>query len=171
MKSCAGDTNECAEILEGMTTKTISIGILSKKCSHILDKDKHGNDKLLKFKMNYDISKKLFNLRHIQKVIQLIDLALLSETDNLNWRAFTVSCVTCMELLTFFWIIAETEEILRLIVSGTLFPIPYASILYDRLGDVIYYNPVVKHKWNDDGTIKFRVRGTAGGNLLDVPYV
>jgi hypothetical protein len=34
----------------------------------------------------------------------------------------------------------------------------------------MYYNPVVKQKWNDDGTIKFRVRGTAGGNLLDVPY-
>jgi hypothetical protein len=35
---------------------------------------------------------------------------------------------------------------------------------------VVYYNPVVKQKWNDDGTIKYRVRGTAGGNLLDVPY-
>jgi hypothetical protein len=35
---------------------------------------------------------------------------------------------------------------------------------------VVYYNPVVKQKWNDDDTIKFRVRGTAGGNLLDVPY-
>jgi hypothetical protein len=35
---------------------------------------------------------------------------------------------------------------------------------------VVYYNPVAKQKWNDDGTIKFRVRGTAGGNLLDVPY-
>ena len=35
---------------------------------------------------------------------------------------------------------------------------------------MVYYNPVVKQKWNDDGTIKFRVRGTAGGNLLDVPY-
>jgi hypothetical protein len=29
---------------------------------------------------------------------------------------------------------------------------------------------VVKQKWNGDGTIKFRVRGTVGGNLLDVPY-
>jgi hypothetical protein len=35
---------------------------------------------------------------------------------------------------------------------------------------MVYYNPVVKQKWNDDGIIKFRVRGTAGGNLLDVPY-
>ncbi len=29
---------------------------------------------------------------------------------------------------------------------------------------------MVKQKRNDDGTIKYRVRGTAGGNLLDVPY-
>ncbi len=28
----------------------------------------------------------------------------------------------------------------------------------------------MKQKRNDDGTIKYRVRGTAGGNLLDVPY-
>jgi hypothetical protein len=52
-----------------------------------------------------------------------------------------------------------------------LLPIHYAAIPYDRLGDVVvYYNPVVKQKWNDDGTIKFRVRGTAGVNLLDAPY-
>jgi hypothetical protein len=51
-----------------------------------------------------------------------------------------------------------------------LLPIHYAAIPYDRLGDVFYYNPVVKQKWNDDITIKFRVRGTAAGNLLDVPY-
>ena len=68
------------------------------------------------------------------------------------------------------WLIAEAEEIYRLIISGTLLPILYAAIPYDRLGDVVYYNPVVKQKWNDDGTIKFRIRGTAGGNLLDVPY-
>ena len=51
-----------------------------------------------------------------------------------------------------------------------MLPINYAAIPYDRLGDVVYYNPVVKQKWNDDGTIKFRIRGTAGGNLLDVSY-
>ncbi len=51
-----------------------------------------------------------------------------------------------------------------------MLPIHYATIPYDRLDDVVYYNPVVKQKWNDDGTIKFRIRGTAGGNLLDVPY-
>ncbi len=56
------------------------------------------------------------------------------------------------------WTAAEAEEILRLIATG------------DRLRDVVYYNPVVKQKRNDDGTIKYRVRDTAGGNLLDVPY-
>ncbi len=40
----------------------------------------------------------------------------------------------------------------------------------ERLRDIVYYNPVVKQKRNDDETIKYRVRGTAGGNLLDVPY-
>ena len=34
----------------------------------------------------------------------------------------------------------------------------------------MYYNPVVQQKRNEDGTIKYRVRGTAGGNILDVPY-
>ncbi len=34
----------------------------------------------------------------------------------------------------------------------------------------MYYNPVVKQKRNDDGSIQFRVRGTAGGNLFTVPY-
>jgi hypothetical protein len=68
------------------------------------------------------------------------------------------------------WTVAEAEEILRLILSGTLLPITYYDIPVDRLRDIVYYNPVVKQKRNDDGTIKYRVRGTAGGNLLDVPY-
>jgi hypothetical protein len=68
------------------------------------------------------------------------------------------------------WTLAEAEEIVRLILSGTLLPIAYHDIPVDRLRDIIYYNPVVKQKRNDDGTIKYRVRGTAGGNLFDVPY-
>ena len=36
--------------------------------------------------------------------------------------------------------------------------------------EIVYYNPVVKQKFNDDGSIQFRVRRTAGGNLLTVPY-
>ncbi len=36
--------------------------------------------------------------------------------------------------------------------------------------EIVYYNPVVKQKRNDDGTIQYRGRVTAGGNLLVVPY-
>jgi len=68
------------------------------------------------------------------------------------------------------WTLAELEEITRLILSGTLFPILHSAIPHDRRRDIVYYNPVVKQKLNPDGTIKFRVRGTAGGNLLSVPY-
>jgi hypothetical protein len=68
------------------------------------------------------------------------------------------------------WTLAELEEITRLILSSTLFPILHSAIPHDRRRDVVYYNPVVKQKLNPDGTIKFRVRGTAGGNLLSVPY-
>jgi hypothetical protein len=68
------------------------------------------------------------------------------------------------------WTIAEAEEITRLITSGTIVPVLFSNIPRDRLRDVVYYNPVVKQKYNTDGSIKFRVRGTAGGNLLQVPY-
>jgi hypothetical protein len=69
------------------------------------------------------------------------------------------------------WTLAESEEIHRLITSGTLFPRLYGAITRSRLEDIVYYNyPVVKQKFNPDGTIKFRVRGTAGGSLLQVPY-
>jgi hypothetical protein len=68
------------------------------------------------------------------------------------------------------WINAEAEEITCFILSGTVIPIAFSAIPGDRLGDIVYYNPVVKQKLNDDGSIKFRVRCTAGGNLLDIPY-
>jgi hypothetical protein len=58
MKSNEDDLNERLKILDRMTAKTITIGNLSRNWSHTLDKDKQGN---LKFKMNYDVSKKLFN--------------------------------------------------------------------------------------------------------------
>jgi hypothetical protein len=57
------------------------------------------------------------------------------------------------------------------LLSGTLLPIAYYDISVDRLRDIVYYNPIVEQKRNDDGTIKYRVCGTTGGNLLDVPYV
>ncbi len=68
------------------------------------------------------------------------------------------------------WTIAEAEEITRLIISGTIVPVLFSNIPRDRLRDVVYYNPVVKQKYNTDGSIKYRVRGTAGGNSLQVPY-
>jgi hypothetical protein len=68
------------------------------------------------------------------------------------------------------WAKAEAEEIIRLILSGTIVPISYTLVPQDRWNsnEIVYYNPVVKQKRN--GTIQFRVRGTAGGNLLSVPY-
>ncbi len=65
----------------------------------------------------------------------------------------------------------EAEEIIRLIDSQTLFALHYNKIPSDRRGDVVYYNynPVVKQKIKDD-KVQFRVKSTAGGNLLSVPY-
>jgi hypothetical protein len=71
------------------------------------------------------------------------------------------------------WERAEAEEIIRLILTGTIFPIPHSRVPQDRWtkNEIVYYNPVVKQKRNDDGTIiQYRVRGTVGGNLLQVPY-
>jgi hypothetical protein len=58
-------------------------------------------------------------------------------------------------------------------MSGTIVPIAHNTLVpHDRWksNEIVYYNPVVKQKRNDDGSIQFRVRGTAGGNLLTVPY-
>jgi hypothetical protein len=70
------------------------------------------------------------------------------------------------------WARAEAEEIVRLIMTGTIVPIAHTLVPQDRWNsnEIVYYNPVVKQKRNDDGSIQFRVRGTAGGNLLTVPY-
>jgi hypothetical protein len=65
---------------------------------------------------------------------------------------------------------SRTDDLIRPLNSSTIVPIKYADIPEDRLGDIVYYNPVVKQKRNDDGSIKFRVRGTAGGDRLTVPY-
>ncbi len=65
--------------------------------------------------------------------------------------------------------VAEGDEITRLITSSTIFPIPKQRIPYDKRRDVVYYNPVVKQD-KKNGIKEFRVRGTAGGNLLTVPY-
>jgi hypothetical protein len=67
------------------------------------------------------------------------------------------------------WKRAEADELIRLLDSQTIVPIKYCDIPEDRLGDIVYYNPVVKQKRNDDGSIKYRVRGNAGGDRLTVP--
>ncbi len=56
------------------------------------------------------------------------------------------------------WERAEADELIRLLDSSTIVPIRYSEIPEDRLGDIVYYNPVVKKKRNDDGSIKCRVR-------------
>jgi hypothetical protein len=68
------------------------------------------------------------------------------------------------------WERAEADELIRLLDSKTIVPIKYREIPEDRIGDIVYYNSVVKQKRNDDGSIKCRVRGTAGGDRLTVPY-
>jgi hypothetical protein len=68
------------------------------------------------------------------------------------------------------WERAEADELIRLLDSETIVPIRYSDIPENRLGDIVYNNPVVKQKRNDDAFIKFRVRGTAGGDRLTVPY-
>jgi hypothetical protein len=66
------------------------------------------------------------------------------------------------------WERAESDELIRLLDSETIVPIRFSDIPENRLGDIFYYNPVVKQKRNDDGSTKFRVQGTAGGDRLTV---
>ncbi len=68
------------------------------------------------------------------------------------------------------WERAEADELICLLDTKTIVLIKYSDIPVDRLGDIVYYNPVVKQKRNDDGSIKCCVRGTAGGDRLTVPY-
>jgi hypothetical protein len=68
------------------------------------------------------------------------------------------------------WERAEADELIQLLNSSTIVPIRYDDIPEDRIGGIVYYNPVVKQKRNDDGSIKCRVRGTASGDHLTVPY-
>jgi hypothetical protein len=65
---------------------------------------------------------------------------------------------------------AVPEEIIWLLISGTLVPIHHHQVPHDRRREVVYYNPVVKQKRNSDNSIKFRIRGTAGGDRLTVLY-
>jgi hypothetical protein len=59
---------------------------------------------------------------------------------------------------------AEADDLIYFLDSNTIVPIRFSDIPENRLGNIVYYNPVVKQKRNDDGSTKFRVRGTAGGD-------
>jgi hypothetical protein len=63
MKRTPDGSSERHNILDQMTAKIRCIGHISGRWNHTLDKDKHGNEKLLPFKMNYDKSKKIFNFK------------------------------------------------------------------------------------------------------------
>jgi hypothetical protein len=133
MKRCVGDAGTQTETLDRMTAKIISIGNITRKWKHNLDKDKQGNDKLLPFKMNYDVSKKLFSFTSLGGLYELIDIAIVSRTDNGNWRAFIVSYLNCMRLLTLSrdYTPPEVEELDK--CSGWLCRGRYRLLL--RVGD------------------------------------
>jgi hypothetical protein len=61
-----------------------------------------------------------------------------------------------------FWVIAEAKEILRLIVSGPLFPIHYASTTVLAT----WYTTTSEEPSNSASEASL----VAGGNLLDAPY-
>ena len=44
------------------------------------------------------------------------------------------------------WERAEADELIRLLDTQTIVPIKYSDIPKDRLGDIVYYNRVVKQK-------------------------
>jgi hypothetical protein len=67
------------------------------------------------------------------------------------------------------WEIAGGDEITRLIESLTAIPIHKTKIPTHKWRDIVYYNPAARQKLKD-GKIEYRVRGTAGGNLLTVTY-
>jgi hypothetical protein len=118
MKRCLGDPSERNILIDLLTMKIRSIGNLSAQWKHTLGKDKHGNDKLLPLKMNYDKSKRIFNFRALTGLYEIIDIAIgtvfeevrydageVVPNDNDKWRAFVVAYLNAMELLT-IWIVA-----------------------------------------------------------------
>ena len=113
MKRCLGDPSERNIVMDLLTMKIRSIGNLSAQWKHTLGKDKHGNDKLLPLKMNYDKSKRIFNFRALTGLYEIIDIAIgtvfeevrydageVVPNDNDKWRAFIVAYLNAMELLT-----------------------------------------------------------------------
>ena len=66
------------------------------------------------------------------------------------------------------WRIADSEEMERLFVTGTIRPRLFHDIPKDRV--ITYVNPVCVEKTHDDGTLKFRTRLTIGGDRIKYPY-
>ena len=100
MNRLSGTPERLLETLDSLSAKTRVIAKLPPKWTHTLDKDKKGNTKLLPFKMNYDTSKKIFNMKTLPGLYELIDIAVVSEEDNKSWRAFIVSYLNCMDKVT-----------------------------------------------------------------------
>ncbi len=103
MKRCPGDVETTNETLDRMTAKIVSLGKLPARWTHTLDKDKQGNNKLLPLKMNYDKSKQIFAFNALPGLYELIDIGVPphpNPDENAKWRAFIVSYLSCMELLT-----------------------------------------------------------------------
>jgi hypothetical protein len=100
MNRLSGTPERLLATLDSLSAQTRVIAKLPPKWTHTLDKDKKGNTKLLPFKMNYDTSKKIFNMKTLPGLYELIDIAVVSEEDNNNWRAFIVSYLNCMDKVT-----------------------------------------------------------------------
>jgi hypothetical protein len=88
MKRCKGDAGMQTETLDRMTAKIISEGNITRKWKHNPEKDKQGNDKLLPFKVNYNVSKTLFCFTSLGGLYELIDIAIVSKTK--QWK---LACV------------------------------------------------------------------------------
>ena len=66
------------------------------------------------------------------------------------------------------WRNADSEEMERLFVTGTIRPRLFNDIPKDRV--ITYVNPVCVEKTHDDGTLKFLTRLTIGGDRIKYPY-
>ena len=65
------------------------------------------------------------------------------------------------------WERAEIEEFERLIESGAMRPIDDVEQPTERKRDTTYYNPQTKQKVAADGSVTYRIRGTAGGDKIN----
>ena len=92
-------------LLDELSAKVRVLGSLSPSWSHSTvakktTKGAQAEGKLQPFKMAYDVSKKIFNYESLQGLYELIDMALGPLADTKDWRAFIISYLNCLELLT-----------------------------------------------------------------------